>query len=88
VARRPSPANVALGRAVRELRLRRNLSQEELALQSDVQRKTIYQLEGAKSDPRYGTVRRVAAALGTRFVDLIVLADELEATTDGRERVA
>jgi transcriptional regulator with XRE-family HTH domain len=63
---------------VRELRLRRRISQEELALHSSLQRKTIHQLETAKVDPRYGSLLRVAEALGLRVVDLMVLADELE----------
>jgi transcriptional regulator with XRE-family HTH domain len=74
-----SSANVALGRAVRQLRLRRGISQEELALRSRLQRKTIYQLEAAKADPRYGTLRSIAEVLGVRVVEVLTLADELEA---------
>jgi DNA-binding XRE family transcriptional regulator len=69
---------------VRELRIRQRISQEELALLTDLQRKTIYQLESAKVDPRYGTVRQVAEALGLRVVDVVVLADELERRASGQ----
>lgn len=63
---------------MRELRTRQQISQEQLALQSSLQRKTIHQLESAKVDPRYGSLLRVAEALGLRVVDLVSLADELE----------
>lgn len=84
MARTPSPANVALGRAVREIRLSRGISQEQLALESGLQRKTIYQLEVAASDPRYGTLRRVAEVLDVRVVDLVVVADALEDSPGAR----
>jgi len=69
---------------VRELRTRRRISQEQLALLSNLQRKTIYQLESAKADPRYGSLQRVAEALGLRVVDVVVLADELERRAAGQ----
>jgi transcriptional regulator with XRE-family HTH domain len=81
------PAHVALGRAVREVRLNRSLSQEQLALESRLQSKMIYQLEPAKADPRYGTLLWVAGVLGVRVVDLLRIADELEARASGRRRV-
>jgi transcriptional regulator with XRE-family HTH domain len=84
VAAPASSAHVALGRAVRELRTQRRISQEELALLSDLQRKTIHQLEAAKVDPRYGSLRRVAEALGLRIVDVVMLADELELRAAGQ----
>jgi transcriptional regulator with XRE-family HTH domain len=69
---------------VREVRLSRSISQEQLALESRLQRKTIYQLEVARTDPRYGTLRRVAEVLDVRVVDLLLIADELEARATGR----
>ena len=86
MAPQPSPASVALGRAVRQLRLRLDISQEELALQSRLQRKTIYQIEAARADPRYGTLRRVAEVLEVRVVELLELADDLEARATGGGR--
>lgn len=84
--RAPSPAHVALGRAVREVRLSRGISQEQLALESRLQRKTIYQLEVAAADPRYGTLRRVAEVLDVRVVDLLLIADRLEPGVTGARR--
>jgi transcriptional regulator with XRE-family HTH domain len=88
VARHISPVHVALGRAVRQMRLGLGISQEELALQSRLQRKTIYHLETGRADPRYGTLRRVADVFGVRVADILVLADDLEARAGGRAKAS
>jgi transcriptional regulator with XRE-family HTH domain len=75
VATPPSPARLALGRAIRDLRRRREMSQEELALRSGLQRKTIHQMEVGKTDPRLESVMRVAEALDTSIVDLMESLD-------------
>lgn len=72
----PSPARIALGRAIRDLRRRREMSQEELALRSGLQRKTIHQMEVAKTDPRLDSLMRVAEALETSMVDLMEVLDD------------
>ncbi|MDQ6916182.1 MAG: helix-turn-helix domain-containing protein [Actinomycetota bacterium] len=81
-----SPAQVALGRAVRDFRADRGISQEELAHRSHLGRKTIYQLEGGQTNPRYESLLRVAAALGLSLGDLISHADDLAAKASGRCR--
>jgi transcriptional regulator with XRE-family HTH domain len=53
----------ALGRNIRVLRLRQNLSQEELAESAGVDRKWIGELERATGNPTLQTLTRIAMAL-------------------------
>jgi transcriptional regulator with XRE-family HTH domain len=86
VATPVSSAHVALGRAIRDFRVNRDISQEELAHLSDLGRKTIYQLEGGLTNPRYESLLRVAEALGIRLGELIAHADDLAEKATGRRR--
>jgi transcriptional regulator with XRE-family HTH domain len=81
-----SPAHVALGRAIRDFRVERGISQEELAHLSRLGRKTVYQLEGGQTNPRYDSLLRVAAALDISLGALTGHADELAAKASGRRR--
>jgi transcriptional regulator with XRE-family HTH domain len=72
-----------LGRAVRELRHRRGLTQEALALESGLQRKTVHQIEHSKSDPRLGTLQRLAGAVGLHPAELLAPAADDDATRTG-----
>jgi transcriptional regulator with XRE-family HTH domain len=68
----PSPtstADPALGAAVRRLREERGLTMEALATRAGVTISTISQLERAKSEPGWMTVRRVAEALGVTLAE-------------------
>lgn len=68
----PSPTSTtdpALGAAVRRLRAERGLTMEALATRAGVTISTISQLEHAKSEPGWMTVRRVAAALGMSLAE-------------------
>jgi transcriptional regulator with XRE-family HTH domain len=69
----PSPtstADPALGAAVRRLRTERSLTIEALATRASVTFSTLSQLERAKSEPGWMTVRRVADALGVSLAEL------------------
>jgi DNA-binding XRE family transcriptional regulator len=61
----------AVGRAIRDARCRLDMTQEGLALESGLQRKTIHQIEAGKADPRLGTLFRIAAAVKVGVVDLL-----------------
>jgi DNA-binding XRE family transcriptional regulator len=50
------------------------MSQVDLARTSGIQRKTIYQIEIGKSDPRLGTLRRIAGALEIEAWELLLLS--------------
>jgi DNA-binding XRE family transcriptional regulator len=47
------------------------MSQEALALESGLQRKTVYMVERGKSDPRLGTLTRIASAIQVQLRDLL-----------------
>lgn len=55
---------VLLGLNVRDLRLRQELSQEELAHRADMDRSYISDLERGKRNPSVKAVGRIADALG------------------------
>jgi DNA-binding XRE family transcriptional regulator len=65
-----------LGRAVRDARNRRDMTQEALALESGLQRKTVYMIEVGKSDPRLGALRRIARAVNVQVAVLLDPAPE------------
>jgi transcriptional regulator with XRE-family HTH domain len=68
----PQPA---LGRAIRTLREQRGMTQEELAHAADTHPTWISHLESGRNNPAWGTVRRLAAALGVSVSELAALAE-------------
>lgn len=64
-----------LGRAIRELREERGISQEALAHAADTHPTWISHLESGRNNPSWGTVRRIASALG---VSMAALAERSE----------
>jgi transcriptional regulator with XRE-family HTH domain len=74
-ARDPQPA---LGKAVRRVRERVGLTQEQLGLQAGVHPTWISALESGRSNPAWGTVRRVAGALDVKMLELAALAERIE----------
>ena len=73
------PADPALGRAVRQLREQRGLTQEELATHAGMTFGTVSRLESAKSAPAWATVRAL-------IVTLDVSVSELAAAIEAQER--
>jgi transcriptional regulator with XRE-family HTH domain len=72
------PTDVALGRAVRQLREERGLTQEELASRAGTTFGTVNRMESAKSAPAWATVRAIAGALEVRLRDLAVAVEKAE----------
>lgn len=68
----PQPA---LGQAVRELRDKRGVTQEDLAHEAGVTVGTLSLIERGKSNPAWGTVKRIAKALGVTMSELAKRAD-------------
>jgi transcriptional regulator with XRE-family HTH domain len=66
----PSPALLALGRRLRQIRRARELSQEALAAAAGVHPKHLSEIERANKDPRATTVVRLADALGVTVAEL------------------
>ncbi len=60
-----------LGRNVREVRLRRGLSQEALALEADMKRSYVSDLERGTRNPSVKAIERLAIALGVLPRDLL-----------------
>lgn len=71
----PQPA---LGEAIRQLRSKRGLSQEDLAHAAGVTTGTISVIERGNSNPTWGTVKDIAQALDTALPELARLVAKLE----------
>jgi len=67
-----------LGRAIRRLRTERGLSQEELGLRAGIHPTWVSHLESGRNNPAWGSVRRLAEALGVTLSELAALAEELD----------
>ncbi|HET9592674.1 MAG TPA: helix-turn-helix transcriptional regulator [Solirubrobacterales bacterium] len=68
----------ALGEAIRSLRTRAGLSQEELAGQAELKAAALTAIEAGSEEPRWGDLRRIAYALQTPLERLLEVAEELE----------
>lgn len=77
MGRQPDP-QPALGEAIRQLRNKRSLSQEDLAHAAGVTTGTISAIERGNSNPTWGTVKRIAKALDVSVPELAKVADKLE----------
>jgi transcriptional regulator with XRE-family HTH domain len=75
VATARSPAHAAFGRAVRELRKERRLSQEELGHRSGLHRNYIGGIERGELNPSLESIARLAQALATKPSELFSLAE-------------
>jgi len=76
MAPRSSP-QVALGQAIRQTRLSRGLSQEEVAHKADLHPTWLSHIEAGRN-PAWGTVRRIAFALETEVSELARLAEQID----------
>lgn len=76
MGRRHEPQE-ALGRAIRQLRDERGLKQKELAQAADVNGTAISHLEHGRVNPSWGTVKRIAAALGVTVSELAARAEQI-----------
>ena len=68
-----------LGKAIKELRHEKGLSQEELGLRAEIHPTWISHIESGRNNPAWGSVRRIAAALEIPLSDLVVRVEDLEA---------
>lgn len=77
MARRTEP-QAGLGAALKEMRLERGLSQEDLAHRASLHPTWISHLESGRENPAWGTVRKLAAALDVSLSTLAERAEALE----------
>lgn len=71
----PQPA---LGKAVRQLREAKGVSQETLAYEAGVTSGTLSLIERGRSNPTWGTVKGIATALGVSIAELAKLSLKFE----------
>jgi transcriptional regulator with XRE-family HTH domain len=64
-------ARRTLGARIRDRRLHRNLTQEQLAERAGVDRSTIQRIERGLNDPRHSHLLRIANALDVPLADLV-----------------
>lgn len=67
-----------LGRALREIREERGLSQEDVAHRADLHPTWLSHLESGRNNPAWGTVRRVCRALDVSLAELAARAERLD----------
>ncbi len=70
------PVQVALGRAVRELREGRRLRQEEVAAEAGVHVTYLSGVERGRRNPTWDVIVRLAAALGKKPSQLVARAEK------------
>lgn len=74
--RAPDPAGAVIVR----LRVERGITQERLAINSNITIATLSRIErGAVADPKVGTLRKIAKALDVGMAELVAVAEGDEA---------
>lgn len=82
-----SPFELPFGAALRRLRLAAGLSQEQLGLESGVQRNFISLIETDQNQPTISTIAKLARALGMKAFELVAEAErECHSGPKGRRR--
>lgn len=72
-----SPEHLGLGEAVREIRMAKAFSQEDLGLESGLDRTYIGGIERGERNPSYGSLLKIAEALGVRVSEIVALGERL-----------
>lgn len=67
----------ALGLVVRELRTDRGFTQRQLGQAADVNETWVSHIEAGRTNPAWGTVARLAAALGVSIAEIAQRAERL-----------
>lgn len=76
--RRSDQPQPALGEAIRQLRAKRGITQEDLAHEADVTTGTLSLIERGQANPTWGTVRGIAVALEISMGELGKRVDKME----------
>jgi len=71
--RRPT---VAFGQVLRDLRIRKGWTQEDLALEAQTERSHISALERAEKGPSLSTILSLAGALGVSAGEIVAMVEE------------
>jgi transcriptional regulator with XRE-family HTH domain len=70
-----TPAHDALGHAVRELRARRRLSQEELGFRAGLHRNYVGAIERGEINPTFRVLLKIERGLQIPLAEIIALAE-------------
>ena len=73
----PLPPHAAFGQVLRKHRLAADLSQEQLGLESSVQRNFISLIETGQNQPTITTIFKLAQALDLKATKLVAEAEKL-----------
>jgi transcriptional regulator with XRE-family HTH domain len=73
--RRSDQPQPELGKAIRQLRQKRGITQEDLAHEAGITTGTLSLIERGQANPTWNTVKALAVALGTSMGELGKLAD-------------
>jgi transcriptional regulator with XRE-family HTH domain len=65
------------------LRQERRLSQEELGHRAEIHPTWISHIESGRTNPAWGTVRRIAGVLEVRLSEVVLLAESVAEEEDG-----
>lgn len=74
------------GTNIKAVRLKRGMSQQELADTIGVTKSTISKYEKGQREPKYNVLRAIAAALGVDWTDLVPAEDQCQIVTDHVKR--
>ncbi len=69
-------AVVFIGDRLKDLRVRRALTQEELAAKAGIGKNTVNRIERNRAEPHMSTLRKLAAALGVEPSELVKVGDD------------
>jgi transcriptional regulator with XRE-family HTH domain len=72
---RTSEPQPELGSAIRQIREREELSQEEVAHRAKLHATWLSHIEAGRVNPAWGTVRRIAGGLGVPLVEIVARAE-------------
>jgi XRE family transcriptional regulator, regulator of sulfur utilization len=72
-----SPEHAAFGRAIRELREERGISQETFALQCDIDRSHYSGMERGERNPSLSMILKIAATLDVSTCEVFVRAEAI-----------
>lgn len=74
----PDSHNVALGRAIQQLRKASGLTQKQLAASGGLSVRELRRLEHGKVNADWGTVRHLAYGMNVKLADVFRLTEELD----------
>lgn len=76
--RRSDQPQPALGKAIRQLRQKRSMTQEDLAHEAGITTGTLSLIERGNANPTWSTIKGIALGLELSIEDIAKLADQIE----------